>query len=241
MIPNVKKRFYREATVRPVEGGFTVALDDRPVRTPAGAPLQLPKTALAEAVAAEWAGQGEKIEPATMALMSLACTAIDLVAPNREAVVAEVAGYGAMDALCYRAEEPARLVEREQQVWQPLLDWAAGSLDAPLRTTTGLVAAQQPRQSLAALEAAVARHDDLELAALATAVKAAGSLLVGLALSTGRLDAVAAFEAAELHETHQIETWGEDPEATRRRGNVRADLDAAERFLRLLRQEAPGN
>lgn len=240
MITKVKKRFYREAAAKAVEGGHGVALDGRLVRTPGGAQLLLPNAALAEAIAAEWAGQGEKIEPATMALMSLACTGIDLVAPKREAVVAEIADYGVGDALCYRVEQPERLVEREDQIWQALLDWAARVLDAPLRTTSGLAAIEQPATALAALTRAVERHDDLALAALATAVRAAGSLVVGLALSAGRLDAESAFEAAELHESHQIETWGEDPEASRRRKNVRADLVSVERFLRLLRQEAPG-
>ncbi|MBI3451892.1 MAG: ATPase, partial [Rhodospirillales bacterium] len=105
--------------------------------------------------------------------------------------------------------------------------------DAPLAVTSGIAACSQPEASLAALERRLAGFDDGRLAALAVAVEATGSLVVGLALVAGRLDAVGAFAAAELDATYQIEKWGEDAEATQRRAGVRADLDAAARFLAL--------
>jgi chaperone required for assembly of F1-ATPase len=229
------KRVYREARAERAETGFTVTLDGRVPRTPARAPLVLPVAALAEAVAVEWAAQDETVRPQTMPLMSLACTAIDIVAPARAAVVAELADYGGTDLICYRAERPPVLVERQNALWQPLLDWAALELDAPLDTTSGALAVAQPEGSLTALRRAVEAHDDMALAGLGAAVKAAGSLVIGLALSHGRLDPEAAFEAAELEASTQIETWGEDPEAARRRAAVRCELGAAARFLALLR------
>lgn len=228
------KRFYEEVAVAAVDDGFTIRLDGREVRTPAKAPLVLPSAALAEAVAAEWAAQGERIAPATMPLMSLACTAIDRVAPNREAVVAALVDYAGSDLLCYRAERPEALADRQARLWQPLLDWAAGDLDAPLRVTAGLRHQPQPEDALAALGRAVAALDDLSLAAFDCATRAAGSLIVALALHRGRLVAETAFEAAELEASYQIELWGEDPEATRRRAAVLADLAAARRLFDLL-------
>ncbi len=229
------KRFYQKAGADASDRGFTVALDGRPIRTPGRAMLLLPTRALAEAIAEEWSVQFDTVKPETMALMCLACTAIDIVASRREEVVAELAGYGGTDLICYRADRPPTLVERQIEHWQPLLDWAATTLQAPLVTTSGLLAAAQPPEALAALHRAVADHDDMALAALASAVKAAGSLVIGLALGAGRIDVEAAFTAAELHESHQIEAWGEDPEAARRRATVLCDLSAAARFLELLR------
>jgi chaperone required for assembly of F1-ATPase len=231
------KRVYKEARAERTDAGFTVALDGRALRTPGRAPLVLPVLTLAEAVADEWAAQEDEVRPLAMPLMGLACTAIDIVGPRRAVVVAEIADYGATDLLCYRAEHPPTLVERQTALWQPLLDWAAAALDAPLNTTAGALAVAQPEDSLAALGSAVEVHDDLALAALAAAVKAAGSLVIGLALSRGRLDPEAAFEAAELHESAQIEAWGEDPEAAKRRAAVMGDLKAAETFLELLRDK----
>ena len=231
------KRVYKEARAEPSGDGFTITLDGRAIRTPGRAPVVLPVLALAEAVAGEWAAQEDEVRPLAMPLMGLACTAIDIVVPRRAAVVAEIADYGATDLLCYRAEHPPTLVERQAALWQPLLDWAATQFGAPLTTTASALAVAQPEDSLAALDRAVEAHDDLALAALAAAVKAAGSLVIGLALSHGRLDPEGAFEAAELHESAQIEAWGEDPEATRRRAAVLNDLRAAATFLKLLRDQ----
>lgn len=228
------KRFYKEVGVAPVEGGYAIRLDGREVRTPGKAALVLPRAGLAEAVAAEWRAQGERIEPATMPLTCLACTASDQVASGRDAVVAELLAYAECDLLCYRAEHPEPLVARQAAAWQPLLDWAARDLDAPLRVTCDVRHQQQPDHALAALRRAVEAFDDLSLAALDCATRAAGSLVVALALHRGRLDPEAAFETAELDATYQIELWGEDPEATRRRAAVMADLAAARRLLDLM-------
>ena len=228
------KRFYKEVGSAAVEGGFAIQLDGREVRTPGQAVLVLPSAGLAEAVAGEWAVQGERIEPATMPLMSLACTAIDQIAPNRGAAIGELFDYAGSDLLCYRAEQPEALVARQAEVWQPLLDWAARELDAPLRVTCGIRHKPQPNDALAALRRAVEALDDFSLTALDCATRASGSLVIALALHRGRVGADAAFEAAELDETFQIELWGEDPEATRRRTAVCADLAAARRLFELL-------
>lgn len=228
------KRFYKEAGSAAVAGGFAIRLDGREVRTPVQAVLVLPSAGLAEAVAGEWAAQGERIEPATMPLMSLACTAIDQIAPNRGAAIGELLDYAGSDLLCYRAAHPEALVARQAEVWQPLLDWAARDLDAPLRVICGIRHKPQPDDALAALRRAVEALDDLSLAALDCATRISGSLVIALALHRGRVGADAAFEAAELDATFQIELWGEDPEATRRRAAIRADLAAARRLFELV-------
>ncbi|MCH9051997.1 MAG: ATPase [Proteobacteria bacterium] len=238
------KRFYERAAAEPCppsEGGtgggdgFRVVLDGRPIKTPAKADLVLPSLALAEAVAAEWQAQGAEVEVRSLALTGLVWTAIDRVGSDRARVVEEVAAYAAHDLVCYRAEAPAELVARQQTVWQPLLDWAALSFEARLAVTAGVVPIAQSPEALAALRQAVAAKSDLELTALGAAVTAAGSLVIGLALGAGRIDAAAAFEAAQLDESYQIERWGEDPEAARRRAAIHADLEAAARLMALLR------
>ncbi len=238
------KRFYERAAAEPCppsEGGtrggdgFRVVLDGRPIKTPAKADMVLPSLALAEALAAEWQVQGAEVEVRSLALTGLVWTAIDRVGPGRARVVEEVAAYAAHDLVCYRAEAPAELAARQQAVWQPFLDWVALSFDARLAVAAGVVPIAQPPEALAALrQAIVATKSDLELTALNAAVTAAGSLVIGLALGAGRIDAAAAFEAAQLDESYQIERWGEDPEAARRRAAIKADLQAAERLMALL-------
>ena len=229
------KRFYKEAAVDAREGGYGVALDGRPVRTPAKAILLVPSSELAASIAEEWNGQGEEIVPGEMPLTSIACTAIDLVATDRNKALEELLEFAQHELLCYRADHPQELVARQELVWQPLLDWAEGQFGARLVVGSGVLHLEQTTDALAALKAAAERYGDFELAALATAVRACGSLVVGLALTEERLHADEAFAASELDESFQIERWGEDPIARERRDGVCRELESVARFLGALR------
>jgi chaperone required for assembly of F1-ATPase len=229
------KRFYKDAAVVALDRGFGVTLDDKPLRTPGKAPLALPSRALAEAIAEEWRGQGAEIAPEALPLTRLASTAIDLVAARRAEVVAEVARYAGTDLICYRAGHPPELASRQHEAWQPLIDWALLRFDAPLEVTAGVIPVAQPAATLRAFAAAVEAYPPLELAALHLATAACGSLVVALALIEGRLDSDAAFAAAQLDETYEIELWGEDAEQTRRRAALKDDIALARRFIDLAR------
>jgi chaperone required for assembly of F1-ATPase len=229
------KRVYGSATVSDTVGGVQVLLDGRPLRTPARHPLLVPSRPLAEAIAAEWQAQGPTVQPETMPLTQFASTAIDRVRPNRVAVVDAVVAYAETDLLCYRADDSPELAAREARCWQPLLDWAARRFDAALLTYTGIMPGPQPEAVCRALRHAIEVFDDMTLSALQFATASCGSLVVALALIEGRIDAAGAFEAAELEATFQIEQWGEDAEAARRRARLSADIAAARRFVDLLR------
>jgi len=228
------RRFYKEATAQPDGNVWRIALDGKVVKTPAKNPLSLPTRALAEAIAAEWSAQGAKVKPDTMPLMQLASTAIDRVAPDRDRVIRETADYAATDLVCYRAEGPEELVQRQAAQWDPLLDWLRERYDVSLKTAVGVMAIRQPDQALAALTRAVSAQDDLRLTALGVMTGAAGSLVLALALLEGRISPETAADAAQLDELYQAERWGLDPEAVKRRANQKADLIAARRFLDLL-------
>ncbi|HYG85887.1 MAG TPA: ATP12 family protein [Azospirillum sp.] len=229
------KRFYKTVSVDGVDGGWEVRLDGRSVRSPAKAALVFRSQPLARAVAEEWETQGEEIHPLSMPMMQLASTAVDVVGKNRAAIVDGVAKYAETDLLCYRAEHPRELVERQAKAWQPLLDWATLRYDAPLHVHAGLMPKPQPEDATRALRHAVDAHDDWTLSALQSATAASGSLVVALALMEARIDAAEAFAASQVDETFQIEQWGEDPEAAKRREGLRLDIEAARRFVDLLR------
>lgn len=230
------KRFYKNAAVAPVAGGFTVALDGKPVRTPAKAPLIVPSRALADAIAEEWQRQGDTIVTALLPLTRLTSTAIDLVAGRRPEIVAEVANFAGTDLVCYRAEHPPALVARQHEAWQPLIDWTTRRFDAPLTVTTGVTPVAQPEPSLRALRRAVYAYDELTLAALHLATAACGSLVVALALVEARIDVETAFAVSQLDETFEIEHWGEDFEQTNRRALLKDDIALAARVVALLRR-----
>lgn len=237
MQPAGAKRFYERVETVPVMSGvdaFGVELDGRTVRTPAGKPLCMPSQELADAVRDEWRAQTDTIVPDSMPLMQLACTAVDRVEPNREAIIEQTVAFGAADLLCYFSDGPAELVRRQLEGWWPLLEWAAEALSAPLETTSGIVHVVQPESSLAALKGALNDLDNWQLTAAAQLTQLLGSLVLALAVCRERLEPSAAFSLAMLDEHFQAERWGEDREAAQRWRGLKREVGSASAFWRLL-------
>ena len=235
MLKGPSKRFYKHAECSACADGYGVSLDGRTVNTPLGEALIVPSAVLAQEIASEWQGQGDKIVPDTMPMMRLACTAIDKLGPNRDNIVEQMCEYGANDLLCYRAEGPVDLVERQTAIWQPLLDWAGDSYGAGLESTSGIVHISQPEKAISKLRRAVDDHDDFEMTALAEITQLTGSLVLGLAFSSDHIGWEEALDASQLDETWQNERWGEDYEAADRKKNRRSDMETTARFLMLVR------
>ncbi|MBB6123881.1 ATP12 family protein [Sphingobium subterraneum] len=229
------KRFYKEVALAPGADGYGIALDGRPVRTPARALLALPTQALGHAVAEEWRAQVEEIDPASMVMTGLANAAIDQIAPNHASFAAGVAAYGETDLLCYRAEAPAPLVARQAGEWQPLLDWAGQRYDVAFAVTQGIVHVAQPQATVKRLSQAVAACDAFTLAGLSTLVSISGSLVIGLAAIEDAFAPDALWLASELDERWQAELWGEDAEALGRRERRGAEFTRAAAFCALVR------
>ncbi len=231
----MKKRFYKNASVEKLDGGFTVALDGRAIKTPAKQPLAIYIEELAEAVAAEWRAQETEIRHDSMPMMRFVCTALDRVTPSRTAVIFETVKFSETDLLCYRTAQPAELARRQAENWQPLLDWAETRYGAGLNTTTGLTPIAQDEAALARLRAAVEAENDLTLTGLHVATAASGSLIVALALLEREIDAQHAWETSHIDERWQLERWGEDAELAERLEGLRREISAAGEFLALSR------
>ncbi|EYD73445.1 ATP12 family chaperone protein [Limimaricola hongkongensis] len=228
------KRFWKAASAAPAEGGWQVLLDGRPVRTPAKAALVLPTRALAEAVAAEWQAQEERIDPGAMPATRTANSAIDKVTATRAEVAGMLAAYGGSDMLCYRAEGPAELVARQAAEWDPLLDWAATRFDARLAVTAGIMPVAQDAAALERLGAPVHAMEPFALSAFHDLVALSGSLVLAFAVTEGRLDPQEAWRLSRLDEEWQIEQWGVDDEAEALAQRKRAAFLDAARFWTLL-------
>jgi chaperone required for assembly of F1-ATPase len=228
------KRFWKEAAVTTEDGGWGIALDGKPVRTPARNPLVVPTQALARAIASEWNGAGETVDPREMPLTGLANAAVDRVAPDSQAFAATLASYGESDLACYRAEGPSALVGRQQASWDKLLGWARRRYDVDFRTTPGLTHVAQPDATVQRLAHAVEALDPFELAGLAPLVTIGGSLVAALAVLEGAITPEEAWQAVSIDERWQIEQWGADAEAQAMLDSRRRDFLAAARFLELL-------
>lgn len=227
------KRFWTTASVEAGADGHSVLLDGRPVRSPAKAPLALPTAGLAELVAAEWEAQQEVVQPETMPFTRMANSAIDKVMPQFDAVVAVVAAYGGSDLLCYRAEEPAGLVARQATGWDPLLDWTEETFGLRLKVTAGVIPVAQPPGTVSRFTRELRGLDAFRLTALHDLVAISGSLVLGLAVTRGRLAPERAFALSRIDETWQAEHWGEDELATEAEALKRAAFGQAARFCEL--------
>jgi chaperone required for assembly of F1-ATPase len=228
------KRFWTKVDVVAQDGGWGVTLDDRPVRTPVRAMLLLPTEPLARAVAAEWSAVGETIDPRAMPLTGLANAAIDHAATGRDAFAASLAKYAEADLVCYRAEAPRALVERQAREWDPLLVWARRRFDVDFVVTSGILHVAQPPATVRRLAHAVGVLGPFQLAALSPLVTIGGSLVAALAVLEREMTVEAAWDIVSLDERWQLEQWGSDTEAETVLANRRRDLVAAARFLQLL-------
>lgn len=230
------KRFYDKVSVARGADGFVVLLDGKPVRTPGKAVLSLPTEQAAAIVAAEFDAQQDKIDPVTMPATRLVNTAIDGVAADTQAVIEDILRYASSDLLCYRADAPEALVERQADAWDPVIDWARAHLGARFVLAEGIVHVTQPREAIGAIGIHLARRaEPLRLAALHLMTTLTGSALLALAVEEGELDAEAAWAAAHVDEVWNAEQWGEDYEAAARRKARAYDFSAAVRVLSTIR------
>lgn len=233
------KRFYRAAGTAPGRAGWTVTLDDRPLRTPARAALAVPSEALARAIAAEWDAQADTLDIASMHLTRLANVAIDRTPAAREAMADEVAKYCETDLTCHLAESPEELRARQEAAWAPVRAWAGRALGVMLVPVNGIMASPQPDASLQAARAHVLALDDFRLTGLAFGCGLFGSALLALALEQGEIDAPRAHAAARIDEDYQAEQWGRDAEAETFAALRRAEAEALGQWFAAL-DSAPG-
>lgn len=229
------KRFWKEATAAPVDGGWQVMLDGRPLKTQGKRAQVVPGESLARALAAEWAAQGEEIAPAGFVLRDMADYAIDVIAPDRSSAIAALLPYGETDTLCYRAEPDEALGRRQDAVWEPLLKEAEALWGVEFVRVSGIMHQPQPAATLERLRGVLEAQDNFTLAALRSLSGISASLTIALFAIDGAHSAESLWQASELEEMFQAEMWGSDAEAEARAAKRLRDFEAAMRFSALLR------
>ena len=229
---NLPKRFYESVTVEVVDEAFEVRLDGRGVKTPGRNAAILPTRVLAEALAEEWAAQGERIDPLSMPMTRLSYVTLDRL--DIPATVAEITKYASTDLLCFRAPEPDDLVAAQAAAWDPLLSWAEEALGAHLVPATGVLPIDQDPVALTLIHNRAGELDRWRLAALAQATALTGSAVLGFALLEKRISGEQAFALSTLDEHYQASHWGEDAEAKERLDNLKVEILAVERLLSAL-------
>ncbi|MEQ9109379.1 MAG: ATP12 family protein [Rhodospirillaceae bacterium] len=230
-----RKRVYKTVAITEENGSYCLLLDGRVLHTPLRAKLVTPFKSLAEVVASEWDAQVEYIDPATMPLTKLLNTCVDRVSSNPEQIVDGLLQYVDTDLLCYRAEGPETLVERQCKVWQPVLDWLSATHGISLPVVQGIIPTAYPPEIKSQMRALMLSFQAPALTAVQGVAALTSSLSLALALVGGRLSGAEVAAAANLDETWQMERWGEDKESRDRLNRLQSDVFAVERFLELQR------
>lgn len=230
------KRFWSSVTVTETEGGFGIALDDKPVNTPSKTRLIVPSRGLADLIAAEWDAQQGKVDPRTMPATRAANSALDKVRPQMTDVADLIAAYGESDYLCYRATSPDALINRQATLLDPVLDWAAIALNARLTTGPGVVPIAQDPMAIAELRDRVHQFDHFQLTGFHDLVSLSGSLILGFAVALQIQSPDQVWSLSRIDEDWQAEHWGADDEATAHAVLKRAAFLDAARFFSLCSQ-----
>ena len=229
------KRFYKSVSVEQSGPAYHVALDGRPIKTQGGDPQLVRSKGLAESLAAEWAGQGDTIDPARFALRDMTDYALDVVPATRADIVAKLLRYAETDTLCYRADPDEPLWHRQRKVWDPLVEALELREGVRLERVSGVVARPHTPETMDRLKMRLDSHDHFALTALEQLTSLAASLCIGLAALEDDADGEQLWAAANLEEDWQVEQWGEDAEAADRRARRLASFLKAMEFARLAR------
>lgn len=229
------KRFYDAVGTREAEGGWQVTLDGRGLKTVKGTPQIVPTQPLVDALALEWDKQTEELDSKSFVMRDMADYAIDIIAPDPDAIADKLTSYGDTDTLLYRADPDEPLFARQQEVWEPLVSAFEAGQQVEFTRISGIIHRSQQAETLAALRSRLTGFDPFALAGIETMTTLAASLIIGLSAVEPDAEAVALWRAASLEEEWQADLWGRDIEAEERRAKRQGDFLTACEFTRLAR------
>lgn len=232
--PKLPKRFYREAACVEDAGAFAIKLDGRNAKTRGGKPLAVDSRSFGLAIADEWNAQEEAIDLSSMAMTRFAMTVADLGEHDAGAWRKSALSFLKSDLVCYRAVEPAALVDRQAAAWDPLLDWARSSLGITLKTGSGVLFVEQQAEALDTAARLLESESPARALGVKSAAEIAGSAIIAFALLKRAFPTPTLFAASRVDEDFQAERWGLDHEAQMRAAQLEKDFNDAARFLSLV-------
>lgn len=230
MKPSLKKRFWKEAAVVQTDDGYKVTLDGHPVRTPSKSALIIRYHSIAEQIADEWMAQEEEVDPTTMPATRMVNSVIDKVSVNADAIVEMLSEYAGTDLLCYRATTPQSLIAEQARVWDPLLQWSADAMNAPLNFTSGVMFMAQEEVSVDVYRQKLKSLNHYQLAGVHDLISISGSMVIAFALISNHISLEQAWIAATIDEAWQEKQWGADDEAQETLAKKRVDFEFAYGF-----------
>ena len=229
--PKRIKRFYNSVSITQETNGYCVRLDDIPIRSPRKKIIECTNLEIATGLQEEWTQQKEYMDPITMPKTRILNAAIDGVEENFDAVIDTIGSYASSDLICYRASDPEKLVLRQQQTWDPILDWLNQTYGIVFKVTTGVLPIEQLNDSIQKVKDLLRNYSSVQLAAFYTITTLGGSVILALALEKKAFNPESIWQAINIDEDWNIEHWGQDTEAFRTRKTKQLDFNAATQIL----------
>lgn len=152
------------------------------------------------------------------------------IGKSRKEVIDRLVVFSQTDLLLFWGHEKD-LIERQEKIWGPILQWANNEINVKFEKTQGLDVPEN-KASGEKLKDYLNSFSDKELAAFYVAALNMKSVLLAIALVKKRLSADEAFNAAFLDELWQAESWGVEKEAEKRRAELKKELHEIEDFLK---------
>ena len=130
-----------------IDDSFMIKVEGQVFKTPKGE-VVAGSSQLIEAVAQELKTQNAELNFNDMPLTRYVFTAFDRVRKNRDSIINEIVRYAETDLLCYRVASPQELVKKQNELWQPVLDWSKYKYDIELVTSIEIQSIFQDPKSL---------------------------------------------------------------------------------------------
>ena len=230
------KRFYKNVEIATAPEGFTLRLDSKTLKTPLGKVLLFKTPAHAEEVMHEWRSQGDQILPLTMPITQLTNTYVDKVqGAERPALENAVLEYAQSDLLCYFADRPQDLQQRQKNLWIPLLDSLKQLHGITLMTSEGIRHVRQSADTLQSFKRVISSLDAIDFTVVQALTAPLGSLVLALTLIQKVQTPDEIFQAATVDEHYQMEKWGQDQIAMDRLSALQVDIHNVAKFRNILK------
>ena len=156
--------------------------------------------------------------------------AVGEIKVRRGDVIDKLVEFAPTDSLLFWANND-ELIKKQEQLWNPILNWANKELNAKYITTKNLDVPEQDEYSINNLKNFMENLSDKELAAFYLASVNMKSELLAAALVKGHISAEQAFDAANLEELWQAEHWGKESVSEQKRQSLKQELRDIEQFL----------
>ena len=231
------KKFWKKVEVVEIfTNTYQIQLDNKILKTPMKKDLMFLNYQLASETSKEWDINGNIINTDGMIFYGLVSTAIDKITKNRNLFINQILSFIDTDLICYRAGTPNELVQLQNKRWNPIISIIEKYTGFRLETFIGVMPSKQKKVVHLKVKQLVNEFSDLEISALHRITNLTGSIFLSLCILNGDLSNSDAFEFSFLDELWQVENWGDEEEASKKRDNISLELNRLIYFVECLRK-----